>query len=684
MSVEQASSLAHRVSPVDCTSEDAYRTIMSRRSPETLADYLAIAVCPFLIFLLVASLMFFLVEVFYQGEYKLRLQFVMAMFCMAIVCIARIAMEEGSSYATLFAFPLGVAVGIRRCPSRARRHRHCLPLMGIVWWAAHKLTWDCTLVDDSQEASGQGLLQEMGLDPLAAGVPSGPAGTTTRPQLPEATTGQRPARKPWWEKLLEPDPPAALAGRVGRLFLAGRAAAVWRRRLVRAGQRARRPAREFFNIWSSMSPAAWDSSGHELSRPAEVSAAAEPGDACRQMTATWIAVGGGLIVATLIFAAILPRHEGRVFAGAVAHGVHFGGPQGQPLCRRPRWDERHVQPRRGTDRRPGRPVVRPRGRFQRREQERQIGEIQIQGQGQRASPAANRATVSKAAAMRAATSRRADSKAIPEGRESPADKGSANQASKSQQGGESSAETGEVRGPAAAPGAELEQSRRSSQTESPPGAAAAAAITSRPFSNFNISQALFTLLKGLFYLALLIAVLVAGWIYREQLAAAWQKLLAELRELWARWFGDKPKQRSKPRATESARTAAAVCRVCRSVRQRRCPRMPWPELVRHSFAAVEAWAREHDCPRHADQTPHEFAQSLAAAGAANRRARAIARRLVRPTRLRPPRRRGVCGADQAALAADASHCCKPNRNRLTRSRRRRLGAAIPPSPPAPR
>jgi hypothetical protein len=40
--------------------------------------------------------------------------------------------------------------------------------------------------------------------------------------------------------------------------------------------------------------------------------------------------------------------------------------------------------------------------------------------------------------------------------------------------------------------------------------------------------------------------------------------------------------------------------------------MPWPELVRYTFAAVEAWGRERDCPRHADQTPHEFARSLAA------------------------------------------------------------------------
>ena len=52
---------------------------------ETLADYLVVAICPALIMLLVGSLMYFLVEVFYQGEFKARLLWVMAMFVMAIV-----------------------------------------------------------------------------------------------------------------------------------------------------------------------------------------------------------------------------------------------------------------------------------------------------------------------------------------------------------------------------------------------------------------------------------------------------------------------------------------------------------------------------------------------------------------------------------------------------------------------
>jgi hypothetical protein len=39
-------------------------------------------------------------------------------------------------------------------------------------------------------------------------------------------------------------------------------------------------------------------------------------------------------------------------------------------------------------------------------------------------------------------------------------------------------------------------------------------------------------------------------------------------------------------------------------------RMPWPELVRYTFSALEAWAREQGCPRRADQTPQEFVLEL--------------------------------------------------------------------------
>ena len=40
--------------------------------------------------------------------------------------------------------------------------------MVLIWWSAHKLTWDCTVIDDSQDASGQGLWQQVEGDLAAA------------------------------------------------------------------------------------------------------------------------------------------------------------------------------------------------------------------------------------------------------------------------------------------------------------------------------------------------------------------------------------------------------------------------------------------------------------------------------------------------------------------------------------
>jgi len=53
--------------------------------------------------------------------------------------------------------------------------------------------------------------------------------------------------------------------------------------------------------------------------------------------------------------------------------------------------------------------------------------------------------------------------------------------------------------------------------------------------------------------------------------------------------------------------------VAKTVLARALARQYTPQqLVRYSFEALEAWAREQGCPREADQTPREFARQVAA------------------------------------------------------------------------
>jgi hypothetical protein len=147
---------------------------MAVKQHKTLADWMVIAISPVLIMTLVGSLLFFLLAMLDVGQYGARLSFIFAMFVMAIVLIARISMEEGTEYATLFALPLALVTMM----ALVRFVRFEGPLgsysifinaflMGLVWWCAHKLTWDCTLIDERQDSSGEGLLQVSRLESSA-------------------------------------------------------------------------------------------------------------------------------------------------------------------------------------------------------------------------------------------------------------------------------------------------------------------------------------------------------------------------------------------------------------------------------------------------------------------------------------------------------------------------------------
>src|SRR5439155_21692551 len=114
----------------------------------------------------------------------------------------------------------------------------------------------------------------------------------------------------------------------------------------------------------------------------------------------------------------------------------------------------------------------------------------------------------------------------------------------------------------------------------------------------------------LFYGALAVGLVVAAWMYRDELAAAWNKLMVELRELWESWFGKKT-------ATAEAAVPMEVIAPPRTFASFADPfatgdarLMPWPQLVRYTFEALEAWGREHACPRNSGQPPHEFAFAL--------------------------------------------------------------------------
>jgi hypothetical protein len=180
----------------------------ANRPHKSLADYVAIALCPVLIMALVGSLMFFLLEVLYAGPHDNRIRWACSAFIVGVVLIARISMNSDiAPRAGLYGVILAIVAGLvinkyieypRTNPLAPIGWLVNLGIMALVWWSAHRLTWDCTLIDDEADATGQGLLETAGLEAKSAdSKPDEPASSPTG-EVDEAND----LALSWWERYL--------------------------------------------------------------------------------------------------------------------------------------------------------------------------------------------------------------------------------------------------------------------------------------------------------------------------------------------------------------------------------------------------------------------------------------------------------------------------------------------------
>src|SRR6478752_8994898 len=84
----------------------------SEREPPSTADYVVTALSPVLVMRMVGSLVFFLVEVLYEGKYSGRLLYTLFFFVAGAVLVARIAIETDASRARLYGLILGIVTYI--------------------------------------------------------------------------------------------------------------------------------------------------------------------------------------------------------------------------------------------------------------------------------------------------------------------------------------------------------------------------------------------------------------------------------------------------------------------------------------------------------------------------------------------------------------------------------------------
>jgi hypothetical protein len=293
------------------------------RSKIPLIDIVSVVIAPVLVMMMVGSLVFFLIEVLQGGRYEGRLQYTFFFFVIAAVLVARISIRQGMKTAIFYGVALAAACFIAMLffvqydtpLFQAIGPVMNVGLMALVWWSAHKLTWDCTQFDEDRKASGRGLLSAAGLDRTKA---------TTADEDDEEYDPDRSAvvnqdgrrkkknRQPlsWWERYQKyrewrkkkPHTPGvwvlyfALAALP--LFALGQA-------LIPAEDSARRSS----TFWQMaiyigsalgllMTTTLLGLRRYVEDRNASIST---------RMTATWLTLGGVLIVAFLVVGALMPR-----------------------------------------------------------------------------------------------------------------------------------------------------------------------------------------------------------------------------------------------------------------------------------------------------------------------------------------------------------------------------------------
>jgi hypothetical protein len=173
----------------------------SEQTRPTLADYVALAISPALIIGLVGSLVFFLLEVLYAGQYPGRLRWILFFFVFGAVLVARVSMTTHiAGRAGLYGTVLGVLswlgmqifIDYKDTPVADVSWLINLALIGIVGWCANRLTWDCTHIEEESDAGSAGLLEEVGIE----------KGASQRP-APAAAEEQdlKPGLHEWLERL---------------------------------------------------------------------------------------------------------------------------------------------------------------------------------------------------------------------------------------------------------------------------------------------------------------------------------------------------------------------------------------------------------------------------------------------------------------------------------------------------
>lgn len=586
----------------------------------TNADYVAIAGSPALVMALVGSLVFFLIEVLYVGDYTARLNYVFALFVFATVLIARIAIEMGSERAAMFSLPLGLLMFV----ALGRFVEHPGPfgwainlaLLAGVWWSSHKLTWDCTVIDDNQDSSGEGLLGRVGLDP-----PEGEGAGEDRPDKPvgslvagneifdDAADGES-AQPNLWQRLTSantgPHTPGlwVLYFSLAALPLFGigqhwiPASDVGRRRYAFGLLAVYVAAGLSLLVTTSFLGLRRYLRQRNVEMPAP-------------MAVTWVTLGGALILLVMFAAALLPRPAAEY---AVAQPPwRVGSPGDNSANRVSVGDEGTVDPdaeqRVTSDNQPDAPPTGEAAADATSDQSTagdQSGEGEPRGEGQGdSSPGESKnSEPSSNAQSPNETSPRDEEDRPVDGRD---EQGEASQ-SKNQNERESSNDETEESGSSEGTPPGDPQSNTEVQTASEPSPPQSQ-LPDVSVMMATLTSSIGALVKLVCYALLALAVGYFAWRNWPAIVRAFFEIVQMIRDLISRLFGG---TRSAGAAADDQQVAAAAAprrtfaEFTDPFLSGRDKKASAVELVRYTFEAFEAWSGDRGQVRTPDQTPQEF------------------------------------------------------------------------------
>jgi hypothetical protein len=619
----------------------------------TLADYIIIAISPALIMALVGSLVFFLLELFYQGQYQARLQYVFALFVFASVLIGRISIEEGRERAMAFSLILAVAVllvmgkfiefsGIFARLSLVIN----AGLVVLILWCSNKLTWDCTVIDEQQDASGEGLLQTVGMDDGSSPT------VDERPDL-SGTTGSEPSEQ------ARPEPPRS-----------------WWQRLIAARNKKHAPgvwvvyfsmaALPIFGVGQGFIFSQSDDSRRYVFKLLFVYVAAALGlllttsflglrrylrqrniEMPTQMAGAWLGTGAVMIVALLLFCMILPRRNAEysisdipAFAGSpddlATNSWGFGndGPEEDDAKREAkRKDAKKESGKPGDDEGTGQDKSKEgKGKSESDKSGQQSGESKEksdQGEGEKKSSDEGREEKGgeNEGSKQDPSKSKSPSKEDPQGKQAEEQENE----SKPAKSGEKQKQSKDGSEEQKSDTKKAEQKQSDQKKESQQKKEESQETESKQSKQEQPSQSKFDpaklakqigggmgmLLKLLYWV---IVILIVGWFlwrYWAQVREAVRNFIQAMREFWAKLFGGSVESATDAvaEATDTTPPPRPFSDFPDPFRSGLANRLPLDQLIKYSFEAFEAWARERGFTRRRDETPHEFALHVAQSGA---------------------------------------------------------------------